>query len=309
MFHSYLEHRTFFLCCFCLTLVLLIPCANGFGATRVGKYPTAAKTPGNQVIVIPEAEVRALECIRDCVHRNQMVAVGYEVIEADCRRECEFKEALTLLHSPDAKERIRGVEKLDRLGDRQAVPHLIRALKKEFDERTGLFAWIIPALGHLKDPEAVPVLVEALKIRDEDWLGREKAAVALGEIRDPSAIPALINASESYETRQASIEALAGFRDKRVVPVLLTALVPEEDMETRDAAIAGLRRLGKLAVPELIKAFSRYSPEHPETMRRVWLCELLAESGDEEAIKRLRESLNDPDKAVRNCVSEHLQGK
>ncbi len=309
MFYSYFKHRTFFFYSLCLTLVLFLPGANGFEAGKVGKYPEAGKTSGDQVVVIPEAEVRALKCIRDCVHRNRMVAVGYRVIEADCRRECEFREALTLLHSPNAEERIRGVEKLDRLGDRRAVPHLIRALKKEFDERTGLSAWIIPALGHLKDPEAVPVLVEALKIRDEDWLGREKAAVALGEIGDPSAIPALIDASERYETRQASIEALAGFRDKRAIPVLLAALVPEEDMATRDAAMAGLRRLGKLAVPELIKAFSRYSPEYPETMRRVWLCELLAESGDEEAIKRLRESLNDPDKAVRNCVSEHLQGK
>ena len=237
-----------------------------------------------------------------------MQATAVEVIEANCRQECEFKRAVSLLQSDNPKNQITGVKKLRALKDKRAVRYLVRALEKEFGKRTGLWAWIIPALGDFKDPTAVPVLVKALEIEDDTWLGREKAVVALGEIGSSKAVSALVRAAEREETRMAAMVALGEVHDERAIPVFLSALYPEEEQEIRDAAMRGLRGLGSVAVPAMIKAFSAYSAEHPDTKRRVWLCRLLGESRDRRAEETLRKALKDPDEAVRGCAEAHIHG-
>ena len=260
----------------------------------------------NHIMILSEKDLARIKCIEECIRRHQMVAIGRDMIEAGCRKECKLKEAVSLFNSPDKKDRIEGIRMLCEIHDRRALPYLIEALKWEFKERTGLWAWIIPALGELRDPSSVPVLVRALAVPDDDWLAREISAAALGSIGDPSAIPALIDAAWRADTREAAIEALSKFRDKRVIAVLISALQPEEDTKTREAAMGGLRRLGTKAVPALIDAFSSYSPEHPDTQRRLWLCQLLGESKDKRAIAALRRALNDPDKAVAQCARNYI---
>ncbi len=273
---------------------------------EVSKYPPLEARSKGSVVVLSREETELWQCMQQCIRDHQMVAVGIEKIEAGCAKECEFEHAMRLSRSPITKERSRGIKKLCQIGDKRALPVLIDALEREFSERTGLWAWIIPALGSLGDPVAVPVLIKTLELMDVDWMGREMSAKALGRIGEPSALPALIGASKYPDTHEAAIEALAGFDDTRVVPVLLAALEPEEDPETRRIAMGALKKLGEEAVPDLIKAYRDFSSEYPRTLRRLWICQLLGEIGNERALEVLHESLNDPNEAVRQCAARYL---
>jgi len=303
---------SFFLGCIALAIVAGICSAGGNSqkyGNLVGKNPSQKNSESGKVYFRLEIDAKEANCIKACIRRNQMAAVGIEVIEKQCKKECKLEKALLLVHSNNSKEHRAGVKILCAIRDKRTVVPLIDALKKDLKVRTGLWAWIIPALGESGDLAAVPILMETLKMPDEDWLGREMSARALGNIGDKSAVPALVDAAWRAETRNAAIKALAKFRDRRVIPVLLSALQPEEEMETRKAAIKGLLHLGKMAVPALITAFNAFGPEHPETQKRLWLCRLLGESGDKRALERLRKSMKDPDKAVKECVQRYVHNR
>jgi HEAT repeat protein len=96
-------------------------------------------------------------------------------------------------------------EALGKIGDPQAVPALMEALKDR-DERCAPGGG--GALGKIGDPQAVPALMEALKDRDENV--RRAAAEALGKIGDRQAVPALLEAlkDRNEDVRQAAAEAL-----------------------------------------------------------------------------------------------------
>lgn len=243
------------------------------------------------------------ECVQECLRRNQQVSVGYEELERRCRESCLVTRALQLVESVEPEEYAEGVRILCDSDDRRAVEPLIAALRRDLEERTGSWAWIIPALGALRDSAAIPVLTETLEIPDDDWLGREMSARALGDIGDPSAIPALTAAAWRGDTRDDAIMALARIPNSDVAPVLVSALDPGEDPETREAAMDGLEWLGWMAVPALVEALGEYSSEHPETDRRVWICQLLGDSGDADALEVLRAHRNDPDPLVAACVA------
>jgi len=228
--------------------------------------------------------------------------VGGEILQEQCRQECNIEEVLVLLKSSQKDDYNRGVKALSALNNPQAIQPLIIALKRDLTERRGLWAWIIPALGALGDSAAVPVLTHTLTLSDDDWLGREMSAYALGSIGDPSSIPYLITAAWRADTRDTAIESLVSFRDKRAIPVFLSALDQEEDEQTRNVAINGLHLLGPIAIPKMLEEFNNFSPEHRETAKRLVLCQLLGRSEDERAIKMLIESKTDPDKAIVECA-------
>lgn len=96
--------------------------------------------------------------------------------------------ALTALLDALKDERIAvrwsAVEALGQLGNREAVPHLIKLLHKE-----EAYRWnrrlVVNALGNLRDRRAVPALLELLK--DDDEFLRKITLFALKKIRDPKA--------------------------------------------------------------------------------------------------------------------------
>lgn len=270
-----------------------------------GKEPIYDNSGNNTSFPVIDIQPVNTQCLEKCIRRNQMASVGFHVIQEQCRRECDLDNALALLNSQEAGEYARGVKELCAIDNPRTVQPLITALERDLKERTGLWAWIIPALGASRDKNAVPVLIITLTEMDEFWLGREMSARALGALGDPAAVPYLLAAAWRGDTREAAIEALAQYRDERVIPVLISALSPEEEQQTREVAIAGLEKLGSMAVPELIQSFSEVSPEHPETQKRLWLCRLLAASGDERAMDVLRRSRTDPDEAVRECAVKY----
>lgn len=259
------------------------------------------------IYTISATDLNMQKCIKNCLYNNQMVAMAIELIEQQCRQDCQYKQALQLSRSSNKEQRIAGVKALCASNDVRAVQPLIKALKRDLQERTGVWAWIIPALGSLRDTSAVPILIDTLTIMDDDWLGREMSAQALGSIGDPAAVKPLLAAAWRADTRDHAIEALAKFHDARVIPVLLSALDPGEEQQTREAAISGLSKLGTLAVPAMIEAFSNVSPEYPDTEKRLLLCQLLAASGDPHALKALHKSITDTDKAIRNCAQKHIE--
>ena len=271
-----------------------------------GQAASGAQDAPNQSIPRASLTTPCERCVETCLRDHQQLATDRETITADCRLQCRLSQARQFLQAGKPERQIRGVEILAGCRGEESVDLLIKALEREFHDRTGLSAWIIPALGDQGDPRAVPVLVKALNLMDESWFGREKAARALGLIGDPGAIPALIKASQRMETRLAALRALARFRDPRVAAPLISALGPEEESEIRDVAMAGLRNLGNTAIPELVAAFGQFNPEYPETEKRVALCRLLGQSSHRQALAALRGALQDPDPAVRACAAQFI---
>jgi HEAT repeat protein len=273
---------------------------------RVGKFPSVEQMGGSDFPGF-EVDLQKRKCMEECLFRNQRISMGFAAIEEICRKDCEFEEALRLVESDNKKEYTAGIETLCESSDRRAVEPLVKALQRDLRKRTGIWAMIIPALGNLQDKRAVPVLITTLTNMDEYWLGRAMSAESLGLIGDPVAIPSLLAAAWRADTRDAAIIALAKFQDKRVISVLISALNMEEEPETREAAMAGLRRMGSMAVPEMMQSFSDVSPEYPETYKRRCLCHLLGDSGDQRAMTLLSRSRNDPDDSIRKCAAGYVE--
>lgn len=76
------------------------------------------------------------------------------------------------------------VEALGELGNREAVPHLLKLLDKVEAYRWNRWL-VVSALGNLGDPRAVPALLRLLK--DEDEFLRKITLFALKKIGDPKA--------------------------------------------------------------------------------------------------------------------------
>ena len=246
------------------------------------------------------------QCISACFEESKQAPIGYDAIAEMCNAECDFIEALQDYNNKPRGERSNAVKILcAHSGDARAVAPLIEALQHDIDERTGLWAWIIPALGASQDSRATAILTRALTINDDSWLGREMAAHALGQIGDVSAVPFLVDAAWRGDTRDAAIKALTNYLDERATPVLISALGSDEDEQTREVAMRGLHNLGPAAVPELAKFFVAYSPEYPQTQERVSVCQLLGSSGDKRAIALLKKHTHDADKAVGNCARKY----
>jgi hypothetical protein len=108
---------------------------------------------------------------------------------------------------------------LGQIGDRQAVPALIEALK---DKAIGYQAAI--ALGEIGDPRAAGALKEMLKSADSD--DRLWAGYGLAGIGDPAGVPAVAEFLKSPEwtNRCHAAEALGKFRDKRALGSLIESL-------------------------------------------------------------------------------------
>ncbi|MBM9520849.1 HEAT repeat domain-containing protein [Desulforhopalus vacuolatus] len=250
-----------------------------------------------------------LNCLEKCMQRNKMASVGFEAIQEQCQQSCDLDDILFQVRSQDITVYKKGIKALCEINDPRAVQPLITALKRDIKVRTGLWAWIIPALGRLGDSAAVPILEQTLTMSDDHWPGREMSANALGNIGATESIPVLLEAVERGYARESVIEALAKFDDQRVIPTLILALQPEEDPTTTQVAMNALHRFGSEAVPKLIDAFNDFSPEYSATQIRLRLCHLLGKSSDERAILRLQKSRNDPDTVIAECALGYVGNK
>lgn len=86
----------------------------------------------NHIMILSEKDLARTKCIEECIRRHQMVAIGMDMIEAGCRKECKLKEAVCLFKSHDKDDRIKDIRMLCEIHDKKAVSHLVKALKWEF---------------------------------------------------------------------------------------------------------------------------------------------------------------------------------
>ena len=280
--------------------------ANGLEPLLQSKEPVlyqhSTKDSSSYVSSKPTVDL----CLESCKKRNQSIAVGVEVIMENCQRHCTIELARGMTQSDTPGVKTAGIKLLCELADQRTVNDLIRLLEEDLVERTGVWAEIIPVLGRIGDITAIPILVKLAELPDEDWLGRQMAIEALGEIGSPSAVQSLITAFFKTETREAAVMALTKIKDKRAASVLVSAIQPEEDLEIREAATIGLIELGSDAVQVIHEEFINFSPEAPQSQKRVWLCEILGTINTKEAKQILQESSNSVDKAVAVCARQFL---
>ena len=144
-------------------------------------------------------------------------------------------------------------------------------------------------LGQSRDPRAVDALLPDL--HDSDWRVRRNAAQALGALRDKRAVEPLIQTlkDRTMTVRQRAIVALGRIKDPQALPALLEVFL-EGKRESYDASKA-IRKFGKKALPEMIKAF--------ETNKNQQLMLLLVEMKYEGAFDLILQLLKSQDLSTR----------
>jgi HEAT repeat protein len=154
------------------------------------------------------------------------------------------------------EDHLRRIQRLKREGD-------VAALVAELDNPAhlgpgGLKAWVVRALGKLRNPEAVGPLV-ALVREDSDEIVASTAARALGDIGHPSAIPALVTAAKERPdlVKAWAADSLGRLRASEAAP-LLVGLLDSQSPLVRRAAAQALGHVGDRSVaPALSRAAGR----------------------------------------------------
>ncbi|MCI0487977.1 MAG: HEAT repeat domain-containing protein, partial [Blastocatellia bacterium] len=187
-------------------------------------------------------------------------------------------------------ERLRAIDRLDRLGDSSAVEPLMNVLasSKEIDVRTAAAR----ALGSLKDRRAVESLSNAAGATEKEV--RAAAVASLGLIGDPLATDALFRAAkdEDPDVRAAAVASLAllGIAVER-----LASDLSHSGWQVRAAAVSTLARLGDpRAVPAVVAALK----DNDERVRAE-AAGALGSLADASAINPLIAALKDPAAEVR----------
>jgi HEAT repeat protein len=195
------------------------------------------------------------------------------------------------LDSVSPKERMDAVEKMAVLGNRQAIPSLAAALKKE--PKSDIRAQIIAAIGRIREREALPVLSDALKT-DLDKDVRSQAIDSIlrlyipieetGPVRtifnkvksvflqpnapvvgpevqvDASAKEVLAETMQkdfSDDVRAQAVRALGSLSATDQIPVLISALEDPKNREHRPVRVEIARTLGALRDPSAGPALER----------------------------------------------------
>ncbi|MFH1963564.1 MAG: HEAT repeat domain-containing protein [bacterium] len=191
------------------------------------------------------------------------------------------------------------------------VPSLIKALDHGNDMAR---ANATLALGQLKDKRAVPALTAMLK--NEEWYVRSAAVIALGEIADKSALEPLASIAmgdKNEDVRVYASNALGKIDDNEVIKFLMIALDdPNPDIQFNSALALGergyiegiqllieylnakdtvirkivinrLTKIGKIAIPALIKAMG-----HENNVIRKVATDVLTTMGDDAIIQLLQ---------------------
>jgi HEAT repeat protein len=165
------------------------------------------------------------------------------------------------LSSTNWQVRAAAVTTLARLGDRQAVPPIVSALK---DDDSRVRSEAARALGAFNDQRATDALIGAL--RDQNAEVRVDATFSLGRLKDARALAPLTLLLSDGDPRVslAAAESLARLQDPRATRVLIDSL-SSADWRVRSRATQVLARIagdGKLdqAVGPLTGALSDRDP-------------------------------------------------
>ncbi|MEQ8189449.1 MAG: HEAT repeat domain-containing protein [Candidatus Eremiobacterota bacterium] len=197
--------------------------------------------------------------------------------------------------SSDDDTRHTAVWALGNLGDKRAVPCLIKVL--EHDKNENIRSIAAEALGKLEDKQSVKPLIKALK--DPDWGVRVDAVYAFGRLKDFSsdAIPSIIEClkDEDETVRMTAARVLGDFKDTRAVDPLCKTL-GDKNQRVKTAAISSLGLLGdSKAVEPLFQLFKQGDSD----VIRASVVRSLGEIKSDKSIQYVTEALSDKNIFVR----------
>nr|VFK37087.1 MAG: HEAT repeat-containing protein [Candidatus Kentron sp. SD]VFK41161.1 MAG: HEAT repeat-containing protein [Candidatus Kentron sp. SD]VFK78276.1 MAG: HEAT repeat-containing protein [Candidatus Kentron sp. SD] len=139
-----------------------------------------------------------------------------------------------------ANVRAGAVEGLGRIGDREAIPALVKA-KSDPDWSVQYYASAaLVELGHKK------TIIEEVFDRHGLVRCRENALEALVKLGGEEAVPVLIELTSDHELwiRLCAVKALGKLGDKSTIPALAKAAESDEYSGVRKAAKEALKKLG-----------------------------------------------------------------
>jgi HEAT repeat protein len=187
------------------------------------------------------------------------------------------------LDSPSPKERMDAVEQMSGPGNRDAIPVLGQALKKE--SRSEVRVAIIAGLGRIGDPQAAPTLAETLRsdlnkdvrLQAVDSMQRiyipveetgslrtvfnrvksvfsepDRPVVANGVVVDAMVTESLSSTMQkdfSEEVRAAAARALGSLRAKDQIPAMIATLESPQNREHSTVRLEIVQSLGLIRDP------------------------------------------------------------
>ncbi|MBA7478081.1 hypothetical protein ES707_13497 [subsurface metagenome] len=152
---------------------------------------------------------------------------------------------------------------------------------------------------------AIIYLVRALKDEEIDHFYRSYYAEILGKIGDPSAIPALIEALKNEEICRSAANALGDIGDETAIPDLIKVILsvpykPDSYFSSytsygscAGAAANALGKIGRPAVPPLVKILQRISNPLGGWSSKDYIVKALGATRDKSAIPPLIELLQE----------------
>jgi HEAT repeat protein len=225
-----------------------IPAATVLG-TVVKKWPKCVPALINAFVAIKEDDRDSIGATLTSLGKPAIPAL-LKLVEDGARDESVRADALMVLSQMGAT----GAE---------AAPRLIGLLKSP---SVALRVNAAIALAHVSsDPAAVPILIEALT--DEDDEVQDDVVRALSNLGPKAASAAerlsklLVAANADDQFVLADALASVTRETDKGMPALLGLLRAEVDDQQHQTGLAAISRVGKLAIPELIKALAdeRYS--------------------------------------------------
>jgi len=146
---------------------------------------------------------------------------------------------LKKLTDPDLDVSVNALEALGRSGQKEVVSPIVRSLVKETHSSAKSAA--IVSLGRLRAREAVPHLIDALKGNDTKL--QKEAAIALGEIQDEQAIKPLFDILKEdlnpgdRPLRKEVVEALGRFKKAPSKAIIALAVPILKNRENEDPKV------------------------------------------------------------------------
>jgi HEAT repeat protein len=203
--------------------------------------------------------------------------------------------------------------------DERFVPEIIALFDESAGDDPRVRRYLAVALGRLGDRRALPSLVRVIGTADADPETLIYSVWALGAIGDPSASPALLKlaTSEDAGVRKAVVHSLGALPSDETRTALRSALTDSVEDVRWNAAIALARRGDDAAAPVLLEMLDRkhlasvpgLTPEQREDalLQGVAVAAALPGADLKHVLEGLRET--DPDLHVREAAQRALEGQ
>ncbi|WP_321339544.1 hypothetical protein [Breoghania sp.] len=171
--------------------------------------------------------------------------------------------------------RMQAVCSLSGSATRETVPLLMRIVEKDLIERHGYWACAIPLLGSLGDRQAIPLLIRVANQQEDFLAGMDHMAIsAVAELADARELSFLMARAYIAPVRPDVMKALSRIASPGLVEVLVGGLQAGEEPETIKAAGEGLLRIGVAATPELNIALKNAASDEERQRIRMLLEQL-----------------------------------